>query len=1061
MVSNILKKLLVILFSLVSLCGYSQTRLSITKGLQKCFEDDNVTPKPNCFVTTNANGEQIYVDSMYMDSILGIGGGGEQVFYNLGTLMAPVAADDSVETTNVKYILFNGLSGGLNTMLEILKESTIEFDIDTTGVEAGDGQFLIRATPMQIGNHSNVNFNFTRTINFFEGDSISDDGWAWGLNAGVNGREDNDKIALYDAYESHFSIDDREQTERHEVFGDTLGNQWRVMTSYYDHGNPEWFAKAFELKQLVIREPNLDPGDDPTYFQFLRQDDEQTSLRMFGSGSNSTLGIEMYLRTVEDEENFQIFPYASLPSTAEMYVSGFNALNMKRARIMNDWGTLHGSDGNPAYLLGGEDSYGGVVFVEYDELIDSLIEHGGVGGTSDDRSFYDYGTTDMPVTGDDSIETTNVKYVLFNGLDGGLATKIEMLKEGIIQFSRDTTVGGKELMRFSPLVNDEGEDPFYIGIQAANNLTFQRRYSNFAMGWNLAPDGTRYDDTDIAFGMAIEGPFEVGGKLYAEHHNVFIDSTGYHHRPYSQFLNINDPWDWHGAFAISDFYFRPAYLDNAYVRFTLDSINGLTYSSIRNPYLNQGFRAILDAPNNQVVIENNGDADWEYNIYGFGGVGVGNQSPFAELSVTGDVGIYSSAGTSGGSPIGGSLYIGDANYFNSSFYDEAPGLSAIYNATMSVASDLAFYTYVGSRSEAMRIKYNGFLGIGTTDAQQRLHVQGEARITGSDGTALLPMGRDADGDISSMTEGWGINYTSGTIEVDSSQVATQYDISGLGYTDEQAQDAVGGMVNSTLTYTDATPLLEINLNNANTWTADITVPADDYGVDWNGVNEVPTKNDVYDKMETKAPIDAPVFTTSLTVPTAAAPTPTADGSIAYATTQDRWVAGGAGGLTGSFPRVLAVGHPAESKTNSTAADQDYTSIFSIPANYLIENKVLRITLMFEYVAGTSTVTKIEYLKLGSTKVYTSGTANVNNGITRSMAWTFLVFGTAAAGGSANVETVPISLPIGINDASANNTDQPVALATNGILNIIPGITYSGTGSTETHVLRAYLVEELN
>lgn len=45
-------------------------------------------------------------------------------------------------------------------------------------------------------------------------------------------------------------------------------------------------------------------------------------------------------------------------------------------------------------------------------------------------------------------------------------------------------------------------------------------------------------------------------------------------------------------------------------------------------------------------------------------------------------------------------------------------------------------------------------------------------------------------------------------------------ISGVaGYTDEQAQDAVGAMVNATLTYTDATPLLGINLANANSWTA--------------------------------------------------------------------------------------------------------------------------------------------------------------------------------------------------------------------------------------------------
>lgn len=39
------------------------------------------------------------------------------------------------------------------------------------------------------------------------------------------------------------------------------------------------------------------------------------------------------------------------------------------------------------------------------------------------------------------------------------------------------------------------------------------------------------------------------------------------------------------------------------------------------------------------------------------------------------------------------------------------------------------------------------------------------------------------------------------------------------YTDEMAQDAVGAMVNTTLTYVDATPLLGINLSNANTWQA--------------------------------------------------------------------------------------------------------------------------------------------------------------------------------------------------------------------------------------------------
>jgi len=70
------------------------------------------------------------------------------------------------------------------------------------------------------------------------------------------------------------------------------------------------------------------------------------------------------------------------------------------------------------------------------------------------------------------------------------------------------------------------------------------------------------------------------------------------------------------------------------------------------------------------------------------------------------------------------------------------------------------------------------------------------------------------------------------------------------YTDEMAQDAVGGMVNSTLSYVDGTPSLGINLSTANTWAADQSVPDEAYGVGWNGSMEVPTKNALYDKIET-------------------------------------------------------------------------------------------------------------------------------------------------------------------------------------------------------------------
>lgn len=53
---------------------------------------------------------------------------------------------------------------------------------------------------------------------------------------------------------------------------------------------------------------------------------------------------------------------------------------------------------------------------------------------------------------------------------------------------------------------------------------------------------------------------------------------------------------------------------------------------------------------------------------------------------------------------------------------------------------------------------------------------------------------------------------------------------------------------------------------AKTFSSDVTVPAEAYWAGWNGSNEVPTKNDTYDQIETKAPIASPTFTWTVTLP---------------------------------------------------------------------------------------------------------------------------------------------------------------------------------------------------
>jgi hypothetical protein len=101
-----------------------------------------------------------------------------------------------------------------------------------------------------------------------------------------------------------------------------------------------------------------------------------------------------------------------------------------------------------------------------------------------------------------------------------------------------------------------------------------------------------------------------------------------------------------------------------------------------------------------------------------GNVGIRTTNPLTQLHVVGNIGQYSSVATTASSPTGASLYLGDSNFANASYFNSAPGLSAVYSPTTGVGGDLAFYTYnfvANSRQEAMRMLNNGNVGIGTTN----------------------------------------------------------------------------------------------------------------------------------------------------------------------------------------------------------------------------------------------------------------------------------------------------------------------------------------------------------
>lgn len=189
-------------------------------------------------------------------------------------------------------------------------------------------------------------------------------------------------------------------------------------------------------------------------------------------------------------------------------------------------------------------------------------------------------------------------------------------------------------------------------------------------------------------------------------------------------------------------------------------------------------------------------------------------------------------------------------------------------------------------------------------------------------------------------------------------------------------------------------------------------------------------------------------------------TPAAAGALGYDTTLAAHT--GYGGITavaGVIHRTIATGVGTQTLTNSTASDQDFTSMFTFPANSIYTNKVYRVSILMESVTGTSAVTMAYYLKLGSTKVFTNTAFNQTDGVTASTIWSFLIFGRAAAGAAAAVSTA--SLFANFNTTAINSTNQPVNLATNGTLTISLGVVWSGTGSTETMEQQAWIIEELN
>lgn len=132
----------------------------------------------------------------------------------------------------------------------------------------------------------------------------------------------------------------------------------------------------------------------------------------------------------------------------------------------------------------------------------------------------------------------------------------------------------------------------------------------------------------------------------------------------------------------------------------------------------------------------------------------------------------------------GTSYLSDVAYFGAGITGTVTGSAtptSIYIAPGSAASNTT-PTILAHHTKKVGIGDFGTVG-SLTEPARLLEVKGEARITDlTTDTPTRVVGADADGDLNASAPGFGLSYTGGTLQVDSTKIATLYDVTSIGNT---------------------------------------------------------------------------------------------------------------------------------------------------------------------------------------------------------------------------------------------------------------------------------------
>ena len=140
-------------------------------------------------------------------------------------------------------------------------------------------------------------------------------------------------------------------------------------------------------------------------------------------------------------------------------------------------------------------------------------------------------------------------------------------------------------------------------------------------------------------------------------------------------------------------------------------------------------------------------------------------------------------------------------------------------------------------------------------------------------------------------------------------------------------------------------------------------------------------------------------------------------------------------------------------------DQAFATTYTIPANYFVAKRGLKVTLLFE-VTSTTVPTLALKLKLGATTIYSSTAVAPVSATDRGVGLQIYIMGTAAPGASVSVKTGAISAAILGNAGNGNATASTAAVATNGALTMTATATWSATTAANDIELVDMIVEPI-